>query len=82
MVSINKNPLMILILVLLTTYRVAAQDTIRKANIVLQDSAVKENNDKTYKLNYKYLIAPTVFIGYGIVSLESDGLKQLNASTR
>ena len=82
MVSINKNVLMILILVLLTTYRVAAQDTIRKASIVLQDRAVTENNGKTYKLNYKYLIAPTVFIGYGIVSLESDGLKQLNASTR
>ena len=81
MFSINKN-VIILILVLATTYRVAAQDTILKANVALQDSIIERTNDKSYKLNYKHLIAPTVFIGFGIVSLESDGLKQLNFSTR
>lgn len=82
MFSINKNAI-ILILVLAITFRVAAQeDTIRNSAIAFQDSIVTVNTDKTYKLNYKRLIAPTVLIGFGIVSLESDGLKQLNFSTR
>lgn len=75
--SIHKNAV-VLIFVLATTFRVAAQDTIRNSNIALQDSII----DKAYKLDYRHLIAPTIFIGYGIVSLESDGLKQLNFSTR
>ncbi len=81
MFSISKNAI-ILILVLVNICRVSAQDTIRTTNIVLQDSIIKNTNNNTYKLNYKHLIAPTVFIGFGIVSLESDGLKQLNYSTR
>ena len=79
--SIRKNAI-VLIFVLATTFRVAAQDTIRNSNIALQDSIIDKTNDKAYKLDYRHLIAPTIFIGYGIVSLESDGLKQLNFSTR
>ncbi|MGE6219993.1 phosphatase PAP2 family protein [Nubsella zeaxanthinifaciens] len=79
--SINKNAI-VLIFVLATTFRVAAQDTISIANIALQDSIIGKTNYKAYKLDYRHLIAPTIFIGYGIVSLESDGLKQLNFSTR
>ncbi len=79
--SIHKNAI-VLIFVLATTFRVAAQDTIRNSNIALQDSIIGKTNDKAYKLDYRHLIAPTIFIGYGIVSLESDGLKQLNFSTR
>lgn len=78
MFSINKNAI-ILILVLATTCRVAAQDTVLNSAIFVQDSI---DADKTYKLDYKHLIVPTLFIGFGIVSLESDGLKQLNSSTR
>jgi hypothetical protein len=78
----QKKNAIILILVLATTFRVAAQDTIRNSAIVFQDSILTVKTDKTYKLNYRHLIAPTVFIGFGIVSLESDGLKQLNYSTR
>lgn len=55
----------------------------------MQDSTSLSNlstpetlNPKTYKLNYKNLIAPAVFIGYGIVSLNNDALKELNTSTR
>jgi len=82
MFSTNRNAVTVLILVMATACRVAAQDTTRNANVALRDRVDTVNSNKTYKLNYKYLIAPTVFIGYGIVSLESDGLKQLNASTR
>lgn len=78
--SIKKRS--IILILVLTTCRVSAQDTIQNTKVVLQDSTIEKTNDKTYKLNYKHLIAPTVFIGYGIVSLESDGLKQLNFSTK
>ena len=78
--SIRQNAI-VLIFVLATTFRVA-QDTIRNSNILLQDSIIDKTNDKAYKLDYRHLIAPTIFIGYGIVSLESDGLKQLNFRQR
>jgi len=69
MFSINKRTT-IFVLVLFTTNHALAQDTL----------CYSERN--TYKLDYRYLIAPTVCIGYGIVGLESDGLKELNRSTR
>lgn len=78
----NKNVIIILILVLFGTYHVAAQDTIQNSTVIIQDSIITKTNDNTYKLNYKQLVAPSLLIGYGIVSLESDGLKQLNFSTR
>lgn len=34
------------------------------------------------KFDYRYFIAPTVFIGYGIISLNNSALKELNLSTR
>ncbi|MGJ1412751.1 phosphatase PAP2 family protein [Sphingobacterium thalpophilum] len=81
MASINKNAFVV-ILALLNTFQVAAQDTIPNSEATLQDSFLTVKTNKTYKLNYRYLIAPTVFIGFGIVSLESDRLKQLNYSTK
>lgn len=71
------------LLVLLSTYgKIAAQnnDTIR----VLEpkpDSIVTFNTEKEH-INYKSLIIPTVFIGYGVASLTVKNLKQLNFSTR
>ncbi|OVE54804.1 phosphatase PAP2 family protein [Chryseobacterium mucoviscidosis] len=88
MLSIKKNAsttlilVITLFLVLVNICFVSAQDTILNTRVALQDSAITINNDKAYKLGYKHLITPTVFIGFGIVSLESDGLKQLNSSTR
>ena len=38
--------------------------------------------DSVYKPSYKKLIIPTVFIGFGVVSLSSDALKNLNSSTK
>jgi len=82
MFSININLLVALILMSVDIYSVSAQDVISNANIIFQDSVITKLNDNTYSLNYKQLAVPTVFIGYGLVSLESDGLKQLNFSTR
>lgn len=60
---------------------VFAQDTIPDITTVIQNS-ISNNNNTRYNLDYRNLIAPTVFIGFGIISLENDGLKQLNFSTR
>ena len=38
--------------------------------------------DAVYRPEYKKLIIPTVLIGYGVVSLTSDALKDLNRSTK
>ncbi len=82
MLAINRSILITIILVLFDLYQVSAQVTIPNTTFVFQDSTITKTNGRTYKLNYKHLIAPAVFIGYGVVSLESDGLKQLNFSTR
>jgi len=44
--------------------------------------ASKRENQVNIKRNYKNLIVPAVFIGYGIAGLKIDALKDLNASTR
>ena len=40
--------------------------------------SVKVDENKNIKFNYKQLIIPTVFIGYGIIGLGSDQLKFFN----
>lgn len=72
----------VLIFVLFNIFSAWAQDSSQNAYVVFQDKIIEQGNNKAYQLNYKHLIAPTVFIGFGILSLESDGLKQLNFSTR
>lgn len=62
----QKNRNAIILILVLITCRVSAQDTIQNTKVVLQDSTIEKTKDKAYKLNYKYLIAPTVFIGYGM----------------
>lgn len=53
---------------------------------VKADSSISVENisykDNIYKPDYKKLIVPTVLIGYGVVSLTSDALKDLNRSTK
>ncbi|WP_312900119.1 phosphatase PAP2 family protein [Chryseobacterium taichungense] len=41
-----------------------------------------EYQDRSYRPSYKKLIVPTVLIGYGVISLTSDALKDLNRSTK
>ncbi|MBN9312359.1 MAG: phosphatase PAP2 family protein [Chryseobacterium sp.] len=50
----------------------------------MQNVAQKAASDSVsvYHFKYKKLIVPSVFIGYGILSLTSDDLKQLNRSTQ
>jgi hypothetical protein len=42
--------------------------------------STKINND--YKFNYKQLIIPTALMAYGVIGLESDGLKLVNSNIR
>lgn len=77
MLLINKLAL-ILILVIISAFSATAQELLENT---VQDS-LSNNLDKTYTLNYKNLIAPTAFISFGIISLQNEGLKELNASTR
>lgn len=60
----------IAILVLINIFHLSAQDTI------------PELNTNSYRLKARRLIAPALFVGYGIASLENDRLKQLHISTR
>ena len=48
----------------------------------LKKQNVEIYGDSVYKASYKKLIIPTVFIGFGVVSLSSDALKNLNSSTK
>lgn len=53
-----------------------------KADSSVSEDHISEYKDNIYKPNYKKLIVPTVFIGYGVISLTSDALKDLNRSTK
>lgn len=44
--------------------------------------SLEKYDDKVYKTSYKKLIIPTVFISFGVISLNSDALKNLNSSTK
>ena len=47
-----------------------------------RERLIKSRKTQSLCFSYKKLIIPSVLIGYGIASLEIDGLKQLNLSTR
>lgn len=52
---------------------------------VFQFSLAQQKKDSiknNYKFNYKQLIIPTILMTYGVVGLESDGLKIVNSSIR
>ena len=66
----------VLILLCLSQWSVAQSGLKNFALKMASDSA------SVYQFKYKKLIVPSVFIGYGILSLTSDDLKQLNRSTR
>jgi membrane-associated phospholipid phosphatase len=67
---------------MLITHGTSAQDSIHYATYVFRDSMIENTNNNGYNLSFKHLIVPTLCIGYGVLSLESDGLKQLNFSTK
>jgi len=55
---------------------------IKSDSAELKKQDVENFGDSVYKPGYKKVIIPTVFIGFGVVSLSSDALKNLNSSTK
>jgi hypothetical protein len=47
-----------------------------------KDSLNLNDSDKKYKFKFKQLIIPTVLIGYGVIGIESDGLKFINSGIK
>lgn len=82
MLKYHQRIFVMLIAMLSTHGKIAAQNTNDsvQAQYAKQDSikVIPEEN----RLNYKRLIIPTVFVGYGVASLTIKDLKQLNFSTR
>ncbi len=50
------------------------------AQEIFTDSVQKKDN--THEFKFKQLIIPTVLIGYGVIGLESDGLKLFNTEIK
>lgn len=55
---------------------------IAQTDSLVTGQKMDQSFDHAYQFKYKKLIVPSVFIGYGILSLTSDDLKQLNRSTQ
>lgn len=68
--------------ILLLTLVCSYQWSIAQANKSQQVNRPAVDSVSVYQFKYKKLIIPSVFISYGILSLTSDDLKQLNNSTR
>lgn len=62
----------LLVIILSNALALKAQQT------TVTDSLQQTQKTDTLKFNYKALIIPGVLIGYGVIGLESDGLKGLN----
>lgn len=74
------------ILILLCTFTLGNHLKCQELKIdstkLTEKDSLKAEKHNLYAFSYKKLIIPSVLIGYGIASLEIDGLKQLNLSTR
>ncbi|WP_306350191.1 phosphatase PAP2 family protein [Flavobacterium sp. '19STA2R22 D10 B1'] len=55
--------------------------TVQAQEITTDTLSVKVNPDQL-KFNYKQLIIPAVLIGYGVIGIESDGLKRINSGIK
>lgn len=77
----HKNKRVLVFIFIVLTFRVYGQDTLRYSDS-LKKMEADNINEKIGKLKYHHLITPAIFIGFGIVSLESHSLKQLNYSTK
>lgn len=82
MSSIRSYVWVTLILALTINSNILAQEENQNPAVIFQDSVSSEVNNNEHKLNYKNLIIPTAFIGYGILSMKISALKQLNLSTK
>ncbi len=57
---------------------------ILKTSLLFGQSTITDslNTNQNIKFNYKSLIIPTVLISYGIIGIESDALKSINAEIK
>ena len=78
-----QNKLMYILILSSALARISAQNTNDTIEVKkpVQDSMITAEIQKS-KLNYKSLIIPAVFIGYGVAGLTMNNLKQLNISTK
>lgn len=77
--SLNKkrNFIKIMFFVLISSLSFA-QEIVNNSSV----DSIKIYKKEQIKFNYKQLIIPTVFIGYGIIGLESDQLKIFNSEVK
>lgn len=68
----------LLLILILCVYQLGIAQT----DSLVTGQKIDKSFDHAYQFKYKKLIVPSVFIGYGILSLTSDDLKQLNRSTK
>lgn len=68
----------LLLILILYVYQLGIAQT----DSLVTGQKMDQSFDHAYQFKYKKLIVPSVFIGYGILSLTSDDLKQLNRSTQ
>ena len=68
----------LLLILILGVYQLGIAQT----DSLVTGQKMYQSFDHAYQFKYKKLIVPSVFIGYGILSLTSDDLKQLNRSTQ
>lgn len=68
----------LLLILILCVYQLGIAQT----DSLVTGQKMDQSFDHVYQFKYKKLIVPSVFIGYGILSLTSDDLKQLNRSTQ
>ena len=64
-----------MLLLIFLSYSLNAQEIVKKDSLSIDK---KEN----LKFKYKQLIIPTVLVGYGVIGLSSNGLKNLNVDIR
>ncbi|MCI3936308.1 phosphatase PAP2 family protein [Chryseobacterium aahli] len=71
----------LLILIIVTCANICFGQVNNDSTRIIKQS-LEKYDDKVYKTSYKKLIIPTVFISFGVISLNSDALKNLNSSTK
>lgn len=71
-----------IVLALTIHSNILAQNRSQNPNVIFQNSALTVVNNNEYRISYKNLIVPSAFIGYGVLSMKINALKQLNISTK
>ncbi len=82
----NKIDHMIISTPLIKKYIVLITGLLFIQNLTAQKKIVKDtlnqSTSKNLKFNYKQVVIPTLLIGYGVIALDSDYLKDLNLNIR